>query len=133
MSRRLRRPLTVALGLTTAVAVTAFASMPEWRQTAIAQLRAIAEPLFERGEATDPHFDAFYVGMVDALPVQQRAERALELAMNRYTGASEYIIEHAQEWSKDLQATARLNALVGTTFDDWAQAQTRRQREKGAA
>ena len=79
----------VAMGLCL-ITAGAFATSPALRSAAISQLRSLAEPLFEQGEATEPHFDAFYAGMVEALPPQERAERALELAINRYTGAAEY-------------------------------------------
>jgi hypothetical protein len=104
----------LVLCLTTAGAL---ATSPTLRSMAIAGLRSIAEPLFERGEASEPQFDAFYTDMVDALPAQERAERALELAINRYTGAAEYILQNAQSWRGQIQPNERLTALLSTAFN----------------
>ena len=68
------RFLLILLGLTTAAA---FAASPDLRAAAMTQFRSIAEPLFERGAATEPRFDAFYTEMVEALPPQERVESAL--------------------------------------------------------
>lgn len=95
----------------------AFAASNELRVATLRQLRAIAQPLFEQGEATDPHFDAFYAGMVDAMPPQERAERALELAINRSTGAAEYVMGNAQSWRGRIKPGERLTALVTTAID----------------
>ena len=108
------RVIVLALCLTPAGA---FAASPTLRSTAIAGLRSIAEPLFEHGEATEPHFDAFYADMVAALPAQERAERALELAINRYTGAAEYILQNAQSWRRQIKPTERLTALLSTAIN----------------
>jgi hypothetical protein len=64
------------------------------------------------GEATDPHFDAFYLQQVEALPPQQRAERVLELSINRSIGAAEYTMRHAQAWRGQLASGDRLAALI---------------------
>ena len=95
----------------------AFATSPALRSVAINQLRSITEPLFEQGEATEPHFDAFYAGMVEALPPQERAERALELAINRYTGAAEYVMQNAQSWRKHVKPNERLTTLLNTAIN----------------
>ena len=96
---------------------TAFATSSELRQIAVEQLRAIAEPLFQHGEATDPHFDTFYTDMVDALPPQERAERALELAINRFDGAADYVTRNAASWRGTIKATERLTALIRTAIE----------------
>jgi HEAT repeat protein len=108
------RWLLLLLGL---VAVGAFAASPELRSATIAQLRSIAEPLFEKGAATEPRFDKFYVGMVEALPPQEKVEHALELAINRREGASEYVIQNAQGWRGTFKATSKLKTLINTAGD----------------
>ena len=110
----MKRTIVLTLCLITGAA---FASSSELRQIAIEQLRAIAQPLFQRGEATDPHFDAFYTDMVESLPPQERAERALELAINRFTGAAEYVTQNATSWSGTIKPTQRLTALIRTAIE----------------
>jgi hypothetical protein len=109
----MKRLVGLVLGLVT---VAAFAASEDLRAVAIAQLRAIAEPLFAHGESTDPQFDAFYADMVEALPPQERAERALELAINRYAGAAEYVIATAPGWRGQIAASERLAALIETAL-----------------
>ncbi len=94
-----------------------FATNGNLRSLAFDQLRSIAQPLFESGEATDPHFDAFYIGMVEKLPVQQRAERALELAINHYQGASTYVTQNAQLWRSEIEPSERLATLITTAIN----------------
>src|SRR5450432_2208624 len=108
------RMLALALCLITAGA---FAGSPALRSAAIAQLRSIAEPLFEQGEATEPNFDAFYADMVEALPLQERAERALELAINRYAGAAEYVLQNAQSWRGQVKPNDRMTVLLNTAIN----------------
>jgi len=110
----MKRAIILTLCLITGAA---FASSSELRQIAIEQLRKIAEPLFQRGEATDPHFDAFYADMVEALPPQERAERALELSINRFSGAAEYVTRNAASWSGTIKPTERLTALIRTAIE----------------
>lgn len=110
----MKRTIIVALCLITTAA---FATSSELRSIALEQLRSIAQPLFQRGEATDPHFDTFYTDMVEALPPQERAERALELAINRFTGAAEYVTQNAASWSGTIKSSERLNALIGTAVE----------------
>lgn len=93
------------------------ASSPQLRAAAMDQLRSISQPLLDTGEATEPHFDAFYTNMVDQLPPQQRAERVLELAINRYQGSTEYIIQHAQSWRVKIKPSERLNALLAIAIN----------------
>lgn len=95
----------------------AVATIPPLREVAIAQWRSIAMPLFQRGDATDPHFDAFYAEMVEDLPPQERAERALELAINRSVGAAEYVTTQAASWIGTIQSTPQLDALVRTAVN----------------
>jgi hypothetical protein len=94
----------------------ALATSPGLRKVALEQLRSIAAPLFERGESIDPHFDAFYTGMVEDLPLQERAEQSLQLAINRYVGAAEYVSANAASWSGQIKPTAPLQALVNTAI-----------------
>jgi hypothetical protein len=110
----MKRTIILALCLLTTAA---FATSSELRGVAIEQLRAIAAPLFQHGESTEPHFDAFYADMVEALPAQERAERALELAINRFTGAADYVTENAAAWSGTIQPTPRLSALIRTAIE----------------
>lgn len=87
------------------------------RNFVITQFRAIVDPLFEKGEATQPRFDAFYIGMVANLPPQQRAQQSLEMAINRFTGATDYIVEHAQSWRGDIETNPRLESLTTTALN----------------
>ena len=94
------------------VSVGVFASSEQARIFVITQFRAVVEPLFAEGEATQPKFDTFYAAMVDELPPPQRAERALELSINRFVGASDYILENAQSWRGEIETNPILNALT---------------------
>ncbi len=87
------------------------------RIAALNQLRSIAEPLFERGPSTEPRFDDFQTAMVEQLPPQARAERALELSINRFAGAAEYVIENAQSWRGQIEPGPRLDALITTAIN----------------
>ncbi len=89
-----------------------FASSEQARKFVVTQFRAIVEPLFAEGEATQPKFDAFYAAMVAELPPQQRAERALELTINRFVGAADYVLENAQSWRGKIEANSRLETLT---------------------
>ena len=93
-------------------AVGALASNDHFRALAIAQLRAVAEPLFDHGQATQPQFDAFYVEMVEDLPPQARAERALELAINRFAGASDYILRPLNAGEVRLVVASAENSVI---------------------
>lgn len=93
------------------------ASNEQVRQFVITQFRAIVDPLFGEGEATQPKFDAFYAAMVDELPPQQRAERALELTINRFVGAADYILENAQSWRGEIETNSRLETLTTTALN----------------
>lgn len=110
----MKRWLLLLLGLATAGA---FAASPALRIAAIAQLRSIAEPLFEKGAATEPRFDAFYAGMVESLPPQEKVEHALELAINRREGASEYVMQNAQGWRGTFKPSSKLSTLINTAGD----------------
>lgn len=89
----------------------------EVRNFVITQFRAIVDPLFEKGESTQPKFDEFYIGMVANLPPQKRAQQSLEMAINRFTGATDYIIEHAQSWRSDIETNPRLESLTTTALN----------------
>jgi len=73
--------------------------------------------LFQSGASTDPRFDTFYAGMVEQLPAQARAERALELAINRFAGAPEYVIQQADSWRGQIKPTDKLGALIDTAIN----------------
>lgn len=94
-----------------------FAANEQVRNFVITQFRTIVEPLFAKGEATQPKFDAFYAAMVEQLPPQQRAERALELTINRFVGAADYVLENAQLWRGQIKTNPRLEALITTAVN----------------
>lgn len=94
-----------------------FASSEQARNYVITQFRSIVDPLFGEGEATQPQFDAFYAAMVEELPPQQKAERALELAINRFVGATDYILANAQTWRGEIETNPRLETLVTTALN----------------
>jgi hypothetical protein len=79
--------------------------------------RSLVEPLFSHGESTQPKFDEFYSEMVEELPPQMRAEKALELTINRFEGASEYILENAQQWRGEITNSNRLSSLITTALN----------------
>jgi len=106
----------IATGLTL-VALTTVAANEPFRTAALDQLRVIAEPLIERGRTTEPRFDAFQAAMVKQLPPQARAERALELSINRYVGAPQYVIDNAQSWRGQIAPSPRLDALITTAIN----------------
>ena len=110
----MKRTIILALCLIT---TGAFATSSELRSIALEQLRLIAEPLFQHGESTAPHFDAFYTDMVESLPPQERAERALELSINRFVGAADYVTTHAASWSGTIRPSERLTALIRTAVE----------------
>jgi len=88
-----------------------------WGEQAITKLRLMADPLFDRGTATEPRFDAFQAGMVSSLPPQAQAERALELAINRYIGASDFVLQRASDWHDQISETPALRALITTAIN----------------
>ena len=71
----------------------------------------------EHGVSTDPHFDALYAGMVEALPPQRRAEQALNLAVNRYAGAAEYVMRNVQGWRGKIESGDKLTAMVSAAMN----------------
>ena len=87
------------------------------RTYVIEQYRSIIEPLFSSGESTQPKFDTFYTAMVEELPFQQRAERSLELAVNRFEGAPDYILKHADTWHGEIESNQRLQTLTTTALN----------------
>lgn len=106
----MRRLLVLCLALTSVAALAAHGDMSR----VVAALRSLAEPLLGHGEAIAPHFDTFYTGMVEALPPQQRTERALEMAIDNYQGAADYVIEHAQAWRGQFKPSQQLDVLLRT-------------------
>lgn len=106
----MRKPLVIA-SLLLISSVTVVASVPSLRDAAIWHLRAIAEPLVPRGDATDARFDDFYRGMVESMPTQQKAEAVLGHVVNQLHGAAEYLLEHAESWRGELERTPRWDAL----------------------
>jgi hypothetical protein len=105
-----RKPFAIA-SLLLISSVTVVAAVPSLREAAIWHLRAIAEPLIPRGEATDARFDDFYRGMVEAMPTQEKAEAVLGHVVNQLHGAAEYLLEHADTWRGELKRTPRWDAL----------------------
>lgn len=99
------------------VAVAAATGNEPLRIAALDRLRTISEPLLERGRSTEPRFDRFHAAMVAQLPPQARAERALELAINRFDGAPEYVIEMAPSWRGQIEPSPRLDALITTAIN----------------
>ncbi len=111
----MKKIYTLLLFLLASVGV--FASNQQVRNYFVTQFRAIVDPLFDEGEATQPKFDAFYAAMVDGLSPQKRAERALELTINRFVGAADYILEHAQSWRGEIETNSRLETLTTTALN----------------
>lgn len=110
----MKRWITTVLSL---AAVAAVAANEPIRMAALEQFRSIAEPLLGNGPATEPRFDEFHAAMVEQLPPQLRAERALELSINRYDGAAQYVIESAPYWRGTFEPSARLDALITTAIN----------------
>lgn len=94
------------------VASAALAGKQAFQAVPLDQWRSIHEPLIQAGRSTEPRLDPFNVAMVEQLPAQQRAERALELSVNRYSGAAEYVITHAQSWRGLIEPGPRLDTLI---------------------
>ena len=111
----MKKIYTLLLFLLASVGV--FASNQQVRNYFVTQFRAIVDPLFDEGEATQPKFDAFYAAMVDGLSPQKRAELALELTINRFVGAADYILEHAQSWRGEIETNSRLETLTTTALN----------------
>jgi hypothetical protein len=109
----MRKFILLALSLTS---LGALAAHGELRQAMVA-LRSLTEPLLGHGQAIAPRFDKFYTGMVEALPPQERSERALELAIDDYRGAADYVIEHAQGWRGQIHRDDRIDALIRTALN----------------
>ena len=99
------------------ISVAVVASNKQLRSYVVSQFRSIIEPLFEHGEATEPQFDSFYAAMVEELPIQARAERALELSINRFVGASNYIMDNAQDWRGEMKRNQKLTTLIDTAIN----------------
>lgn len=97
-----------------ALCVISVAAKADWREAAWAQMRAIAEPLLGSGVSTEPRMDAFYASMVESLPAQAQAERSLQMAINQYQGASEYVIDQAGDWLGEIERSDSLVTLVAT-------------------
>ncbi len=108
------RPIALLLCIATACT---FAAGNDLHVTAFQQIGGAPSRLTEHGESTDPHFDAFYTGMVEALPPQKRAEEALNLAINRYKGAADYVMRNAQGWRGRIDSSDRLAAIIATAMN----------------
>lgn len=77
-----------------------------------------AREAFPFGEqAPAPRFDAFYAGMVESLPPAERAGRALELAIDGYAGAADYVLRQAPGWRGQLKQSERLSAMIGVAMN----------------
>ena len=106
------------LGLLFSIATAcAFAASNDLHVTAIRQIGNISAPPMEHGVSTDPHFDAFYADMVEALPPQRRAEQALNLAVNRHAGAAQYVIRNAQGWRGKIESGDKLTAMISAAMN----------------
>ncbi len=110
----MKRTITLIL---LAASVAVFAGNEKVRTFIVEQYRNIVDPLFGSGQSTQPKFDTFYIGMVESLPTQKKAERALEMAINRFDGAAEYVTKEAQSWRGDLEATNTLVTLTTTALN----------------
>ncbi len=89
-----------------------FAAGNELHVTAIRQISNGVPLPMQTGLSTDPRFDAFYADMVEAMPAQERAEHALQLAINRSDGAADYVILNAQNWRGQLKPDERPAAIT---------------------
>lgn len=87
------------------------------RTMIVSQFRDLVDPLFESGESTQPQFSAFYTGMVENLAYQQRADKALELVINQYVGATDYILDNAQSWRGEINSNLKLETLINTALN----------------
>ncbi len=90
----------------------ATAALAGGRELQVSAPTAISASPIDHGAATDPRFDAFYAAMIEALPPQLRAERALGLAINRYAGAADYVIDQALTWRGKIETNDRLAAIT---------------------
>ncbi|MEO5622416.1 MAG: HEAT repeat domain-containing protein [Dokdonella sp.] len=104
----MRRLLVSILAFTSVAALAAHGDVTRM----VAALRSLAEPLLGHGDAIAPRFDTFYAGMVEAMPSQERTERALELAIDNYQGAADYVVDRAQAWRGQFKASHSLDALL---------------------
>ncbi|MEO5560681.1 MAG: HEAT repeat domain-containing protein [Dokdonella sp.] len=104
----MRRLLVSILAFTSVAALAAHGDVTRM----VATLRSLAEPLLGHGDAIAPRFDTFYAGMVEALPPQEHTERALELAIDNYQGAADYVVERAQTWRGQFKPSHALDALL---------------------
>ena len=98
----------VALALLAATTVAIAAGTTAWRR--------VDQPLAQRGTSTEPDFDAFHVAMVEGMRPQARAEAVLQMAINGYSGASDYAIANAQSWRGEVEPTATLEAMLETAL-----------------
>ncbi len=99
------------------ISVGVVASNDYLRTMVVSQFRDLVDPLFESGESTQPKFDSFYTGMVEEFPIQQRGEKSLELAINRFVGASDYILENAQSWRGEISTNIQLETLINIALN----------------
>jgi hypothetical protein len=99
------------------ISIGVVASNDYLRTMVVSQFRNLVDPLFESGEATQPQFDSFYTEMVEELPIQQKAEKALELAINRFVGAPAYVLENAQRWRGEISSNKQLETLINIAIN----------------
>jgi len=99
------------------ISIGVVASNDQLRSIVVSKFRSIVEPLFGTGEVTQPQFDSFYTQMVEDLQPQKKAERSLELAINRFVGATDYILENAQSWRGLIERNERLSTLIDTAIN----------------
>lgn len=94
--------------LSLAVTVAFAAGAPGWRR--------IDEPLAQRGTSTEPRFDAFHRAFAEQMIPQFRAVEVLQMAVNGYDGAAEYLIANARSWRGEIEPTASLEAMLETAM-----------------
>ena len=103
------RLIVLTLGLSTAGV---FATGNELHVTSIQQTNNGIPLPMQTGISTDPRLDPFYADMMEAMPPQQRAEQALQMAINRSAGATDYVTLNAEHWRGQLKSDERLAAII---------------------
>jgi hypothetical protein len=108
------RPLALFLFV---AATGAFAARSDLRIAALQPLHAIAAPPIAQGESTDRQFDASRFHMLEALPPQERAVQALNLAINHSIGAADYVMRNAQDWRGLIESGNRLDTMIAAAMN----------------
>ncbi len=88
-------------------AASAFATQDNLR------VNAITAPHAPYTTVINPNLVPGYVGMLETLPPQQRAERALAIAIDgRVVGVSDYVMRNAQGWRGRIETSDKLAAIT---------------------